>query len=303
MPDDTHGGEAVHSHDHHNYKSVALNRLAWSLAITVAVMALEIAGGIWTNSMALISDAGHMLTHAFALAVSMFGILIARRPPCHHTTYGMLRAEVLAALVNGLFLVVVAVWIVVEAFERLLNPAPILSGHMLWIATVGLAASAASILLLHGSRRKDLNIGAVFIHMIGDAVSSVAIVAAAVVIAFTGWTWLDPAISIGIAVWIVAWAAGLLKETARVLLEMAPKGRNVHDIVHGLKEHFPAILDTHNEHVWTITQDVIVFTAHIKVDISRVPEGDANQWLDRVEQWLAEHYHVAECTIQMEPTD
>ncbi len=290
-----HSDHAEHDpgHGHHSYKGVALRRLMWSLAITTVVMIVEVVGGLLSGSIALVSDAGHMLTHAFAIAVSMFGILIARRPPCHHRTFGLLRAEVLAALVNGLFLIANPQFEVGDWVEW--------SDKELWIAAVGLVVNVVSILLLESSRHGDLNVGAVFVHMVGDAASSVAIVIAAVVIYFTDMVWIDPVISIGIALWIAVWATGLLRDTARVLLEMAPKGRDVEEIVEGLKQHFPAIVDSHNEHVWTITQDVIVFTAHIVVDMEQLPEGGANQWLDQVEQWLGEHYHVVESTIQMEP--
>ena len=269
------------------------------MGITGVVMLIEAAGGWISGSIALISDAGHMLTHGFAIAVSMFGILIARRPPCHHRTFGLLRAEVLAAFINSLFLLLITVWIVYEAIERFINPIEILTGQMLAVAVLGLIVNVVSIFLLESSRHGDLNIQSVFLHMIGDAASSIAIVIAAIVIQSTGWLWLDPAVSIGIALLIVIWALGLLKESSRVLLEMAPKGRNVHEISHALRERFPMIVETSREHIWMVTQEVIVFTAHLGVAPSRMTEDDQGVWIGQVKDWLAEEFHITESTLQL----
>ncbi len=290
-----------HGHDHdHNYKGVALQRLGWSLGITLVAMFLEIAGGYISGSIALISDAGHMLTHAFAITVSMFGIIIARRPRCHHRTFGLLRAEVLAALINGLFLMLVAIWIVVESYGRFVQPREIITGQMLLVAIIGLIVNIVSIFLLRGNREGDLNVQSVFMHMIGDAASSVAIIFVAIVIRYTQWNWLDPAISVLIAILIGIWAVGLLRESARVLLEMAPKGRNVHQITRAMCKKFPAIIGTDNEHVWTITQELIVFSAHIKVDATQIDSAALSDWLHEVEHWLADEFDVAESTLQVE---
>ena len=291
-----------HDHDHsHDYKSVAFTRLGWSLSITAVVMVVEVIGGWLSGSIALVSDAGHMLTHAFAIGVSMFGILVARRPACHHRTFGLMRAEVIAALVDGLFLVAVSGWIVFESVHRMMDPVPILTVHMLLIACLGLLVNIVSIFLLEGSRHGDLNVRSVFMHMVGDAASSVAIVISAFVIGATNWLWIDPAISIGIALWIVVWAYGLLKESARVLLEMAPKGRNVHEICGTMREAFPEVASTEREHVWMVNQEIIVFTAWLHVDMTNPALEDVAVWLARVEEWLGEEFNIAESTIQVLP--
>jgi cobalt-zinc-cadmium efflux system protein len=302
MHEHNHANTHEHNHDHghsHDYKGVALQRLGLSLGITVVVMFVEVAGGWYSGSIALISDAGHMLTHAFAIAVSIFGILMARQPVCHHRTFGMLRAEVLAAFINGIFLLGVSAWIIIESIERFMNPQSLLTMQMLMVALLGLAVNIFSIFLLQGSRHNDLNIRSVFMHMIGDAASSVAIVIAAVVIRYTSWNWLDPAVSLLIALWIAVWALGLLKESARILLEMAPRGQFVHDISDAMRERFPAILETSHEHVWTITESVIVFSAHLLVDGDRLQRQGCNDWLETVEQWLAHEYKVTESTLQV----
>ena len=298
--DHTHG----HGHDHgHNraYKTLTVRRLGWSLVITATAMVIEFAGGLLTGSVALLSDAGHMLTHAFALGIAIAGILVARLPACHHRTFGLLRAEVVAAFVNALFLLAITGWIAVEAVLRLLDPQPILTPHMLGVALFGLVVNVASVFLIKGSHHGDINVQSVLAHMVADAASSVAIVAAAVVIGYTGWLWLDPLVAMGIGLLIVVWAFGLLRESLRVLLEMAPKGRNVHDMVAALREQFPAIIDTQHEHLWTITPEVVVFSAHLTVDPSRLDprQAEYREWQDSVAVWLEKTFNVRESTLQV----
>ena len=299
-----HQNDENHDHGHHHghaYKKLTVRRLGWSLAITAAAMVIELVGGLLAGSVALVSDAGHMLTHAFALGIAIAGILVARLPACHHRTFGLLRAEVVAAFVNALFLLAISVWIAVEAVHRLLDPQPILTLHMLAVALFGLIVNVASIFLIEGSRHGDLNVQSVFAHMIADAASSVAIVVAAVVIYYTGWLWLDPLVAMGISLLIVVWAFELLRESLRVLLEMAPKGRNVHDILSALREQFPAVIDTRHEHLWTITPEVVLFSAHLTVDASRLdPQaGNYQDWQDSVAAWLEENFGIRESTLQV----
>ena len=293
-----------HGHDHghdHAYKTLTVRRLGWSLVITAGAMVIEFVGGLLTGSVALVSDAGHMLTHAFALGIAIAGILVARLPACHHRTFGLLRAEVVAAFVNAMFLLAISVWIAIEAVGRLLDPQPILTQHMLGVAVFGLIVNLASVFLIEGSRHGDINVQSVFAHMIADAASSVAIVVAAIVIAYTGWLWLDPLVAMGIGLLIVVWAWGLLRESLRVLLEMAPKGRNIHHIVSALREQFPAIIDTQHEHLWTITPEVVVFSAHVTVDPSRVDprQAEYRDWQDSVSVWLEKRFDVRESTLQV----
>jgi cobalt-zinc-cadmium efflux system protein len=279
-----------------------MNRLGWSLGITAVVMIAEFIGGWLSGSIALISDAAHMFTHAIALGISMSGILIARKPVCHHRTFGLLRAEVVAAFVNGLLLLVATVWIVIESIDRILHPQPILTIHMLTVAILGLAVNVVSIFLLEGSRKGDMNVHSVFLHMVSDAASSVAIVVAAVVIRFTNWVWLDPAVSIGIAFLILLWAGSLLSDSLRVLLEMAPKGHDIMTITDAMTIRFPEIIETQNEHIWTITPSIIVFTAHLVVDGRKVQSHQINEWLEQIEHWLKATFDVSESTLQVKLT-
>jgi cobalt-zinc-cadmium efflux system protein len=299
--DSTHDA-AAHGHEHGHgadYKSLTARRLGWSLAITTVAMGVEFVGGWLTGSVALVSDAVHMLTHAFAIGIGLVGIVVARRPRCHHRTFGLLRAEVVAAFVNALFLLALTVWIVVEAVDRLIHPSEIVTLHMIIVAVFGLLVNLASVFLIEGSREGDMNVQAVFMHLVADAASSVAIVLAAVVIHFTEWTWLDPLVAMGIGALILVWAVGLTRDSLRVLLEMAPKGKNVEEIVSALRQAFPRIVDTDHEHVWTITPNVIVFSAHLSVSPDGIGPESANAWVQKVGRWLHAHYAVRESTLQV----
>ncbi|MCX6663929.1 MAG: cation diffusion facilitator family transporter, partial [Euryarchaeota archaeon] len=223
------------------YRYVEQKKLILSLSITVITMIVELMGGYLTNSMALLSDAGHMFTHAFALIIGLVAIIIARKPPCHHRTFGLYRAEVLAAFVNGLFLIVVVGLIVYEAVLRILHPIEILGLEMLLIAFVGLAVNIASIMILRGTQKENLNIRSVFYHMFADVISSIGIVIAALVIMYTGWTFIDPFVSIGISIVILFWAWSVLKDSTRILLETAPKGLDIDMISEDLKNNFSEI--------------------------------------------------------------
>jgi cobalt-zinc-cadmium efflux system protein len=280
------------------YRSVEERKLTLSLVITLIVMIVEIAGGLLTSSIALISDAGHMFTHCFALAISLVAIRIARRPPCHHRTFGLYRAEVLAAFINGLFLLMIVALMVYEAVLRIIQPREVLGLQMLGVALIGLAVNVASILILHGISREDLNVRAVFYHMVADAASSVGIVVAAIVILYTGWDILDPIVSLGISAIIIHWAWGILRESTKVLLEIAPTGLNIDIISDDLKESFPEIKELLNVHLWTITAGMNVFSAHVTLD--NIHDAIEQQNLiTRMHNHLSETYRIIECTIQI----
>jgi cobalt-zinc-cadmium efflux system protein len=280
------------------YRHVEQKKLILSLSITVVTMVLELIGGYITNSMALLSDASHMFTHAFALVIGLAAIIIARKPPCHHQTFGLYRAEVLAAFINGLFLIVVVGLIVYEAILRLLHPIEILGLEMLLIAFIGLIVNVASILILRGAHKENLNIRSVFYHMFADAISSVGIVIAALVIMYTHWTFIDPFVSIGISVIILVWAWGVLKDSTRILLETAPKGLDIDMISTDLKNNFSEIRALHNVHLWSITPDIVVFSAHVQIDSSKVAAKQEDV-ISKINDYLLQKYNIIECTIQI----
>ncbi|UCC20972.1 MAG: cation transporter [Promethearchaeota archaeon] len=284
------------------FRSVERKRLILSLTITTIVMVIEIIGGFVTNSIALISDAGHMFTHAFAIGISLLANVIARRPPCHHKTFGLYRAEVLAAFINGLFLIPIVGVIIYEAILRFLNPQEIFGFYMLIVAFIGLAVNITSILILQSQRNSSLNVKSVFYHMIADAASSIGIVIAAFIIMFTGVVILDPIVSLGISIVIIYWAYGILKESVRILLEMAPKGMNVDTITNDLKKKFPEILELYDAHLWTIIPDMLIYSAHVKLK-KNIAIGNQEDLLIKINDYLSKNYKIIESTIQIMPID
>ena len=280
------------------YRNRGQKRLVLSLSITTSVMIIELIGGYLTNSIALLSDAGHMFTHSFAIIIGLVAILIAKKPPCHHRTFGLFRAEVLAAFINGLFLLLVVGIIIYEAFQRIINPVDILGFEMLIIAFIGLAVNIASIIILHGSHKHSLNIRSVFYHMIADAVSSIGIIIAALIILLTGWNIIDPLVSVGISILIIIWAWRILKDSTKILLETAPKGLDIDVISNELKKEFPEIDELFNVHIWTIIPEMIVFSAHLtlKKDKKIV---DKENFILKINTYLKEKYNIIESTIQI----
>jgi len=294
MSHNHHGGNQ-HSHIF-EFRTVEKRKLILSLSITVVVLVIEFIGGILTRSIALISDAGHMFTHCFAIGISLGAIYIAQRPPCHHITFGLYRAEVLAALVNGIFLLVIVFVIIYEAIERLLYPVEIFGFGMLSIGIIGLCVNLISVYILRGSQKSNLNVRSVFYHMIADAAASVGVVIAAIVIYYTGFYLLDPIVSFGISIIIIIWAYGILKESSRILLEIAPKGYDSDTIAKDLKARFPQIKDVFGSHIWAITLDMYIYYAHI----SFKSEKDQNNTVRKINEYLSNKYHIIESTIQID---
>jgi len=290
--------QGEHANHLFQFRSVARKRLILSLTITLTVMFLEILGGIITNSIALLSDAGHMFTHAFAIGISLLAIFIARKPPCHHKTFGLYRAEVLAAFINGIFLIPVVGLIMYEAVIRFLNPLEIDGIYMFIIALIGLSVNVTSIAILQGSQNSNLNVKSVFYHMIADAASSIGIVIVSIIIIYSGWTFLDPIISVGISLVILYWAWNILKESTRILLEMTPRGLNIDTISEDLKKNFDEISEILHIHLWTITPDMLIFSAHMKL----TNEGNVDSSEDviaKINNFLLEKYKILESTIQI----
>ncbi|MFW9782496.1 MAG: cation diffusion facilitator family transporter [Candidatus Heimdallarchaeota archaeon] len=280
------------------YRLIEKRKLVLSLLITSTVMILEIFGGIITNSIALLSDAGHMFTHSFAIGISLLAIIIARKPPCHHKTFGLYRAEVLAAFINGLFLIPIVGIMVYEAILRFINPQEVFGFYMLIIALIGLSVNITSVLILRGSQRNNLNVKSVFYHMIADAASSIGIVIASIIISYTGFNFLDPLVSLGISVIILYWAWSVLRESTRILLEMAPKGMNIDIIREELKENFQEVIDLYNAHLWTITPDMLVFSAYLKVD-DNILNSNQGDLVSKIKNYLNEKYNIIESTLQL----
>ncbi len=289
----------VHQHGHsHDVRDMKKSRLGWAIAINVIIMICEAGGGIYSNSLALLSDAGHMLTHVFALGMSYFAISLTAKPADNWKTFGYYRAEVLAAFVNGIFLVIVTGFIVYEAVYLMMKPEPIKTIEMVIIAFVGLAANLSSIFLLSSSTKGDLNIKSAFVHVIGDAVSSIVVLAGAVVIYYTGNYIVDPFLSIFISILILIWGGRLLAESAHILLESTPKDIDVLEIPQVLKKELPEIIEVHDIHVWVLTSSLYCATMHIILNDIRI--SGTKDILEKIQDLLHDRFHIEHANIQFE---
>lgn len=294
----SHDEHAGHSHSHVDLTSQAnQRRLILALVITAAIFVVEVVGGIISGSLALLSDAGHMLTDTLALGLALVALRLARRAPTSTRTFGLYRAEIMAALTNGAILVLVAAYIVYEAYHRLFEPPEVKSGLMLIIAIIGLIANGVGIAILHGGSRHNLNIRGAFWHMLSDAISSVGVIIAAVIISFTGWNIVDPIVSLAITIMILRGAIALLWESSNILLEAVPKHVDIDRIVDEVKS-IAGAKDMHDVHVWTITSGVYALSAHVLTDDRHI--GECRHIVDEIADLLWEKYSIGHTTLQLE---
>ena len=285
------------SHGHATRRVESRRRLYITVVLTAVTFVAEVVGGVLTNSLALLSDAGHMFTHLLALGVSLAAAVLADRPATERRTYGLNRIEILAALFNGATLFVISIVIFYEAYERFLEPVPIATGPMLVIAIIGLVVNLVSARVLHGSHKHDINVRAAFVHLLTDTFSSVAVIAGAVVIAFTGWTVLDAILSVLICAVILLWAFKLVWESVDILLEATPRDVDMQSVIEGLCQ-IPGVKDIHHLHVWTITSGMYALSAHIDVDDIRVSETE--NLAEHAEKLLRKEFHINHATFQFE---
>ncbi len=242
----------------------ATRRLWIVLAVTTVFMVVEAAGGWVSGSLALLADAGHMLTDVGALSLSLLTAWIARRPADDRNTYGYLRWEILAALINGAALIVIAVWVVVEAVHRVGNPQPVRGGLLLVVAAAGLVANLVALAVLHGAHQHNLNTRGAYLHVLGDVLGSVAALVAGVVILRTGWMPIDPILSVLMALVILGGAWRLIRECTNVLLEAVPSGVSMTE-VQGRMLEVDGVSAVHDLHVWTVTSGVVAMSGHAVV--------------------------------------
>jgi cobalt-zinc-cadmium efflux system protein len=244
--------------------SVRLPRLRLVLVLTASFMVVEAAGGWISGSLALLADAGHKLTDVGALTLSLLTTWIAQRPADASKTYGYLRWEILAALVNGAALFGIATWVVVEAVQRIQQPQPIRTGLFLTVAALGLVVNLVSLRVLHGSRHGSLNVRGAYLHVLGDAFGSVGALAAAGIIALTGWTLADPIMSIVLSLLILVGALRLLRESTDILLESVPGHVSVAEVQRRMLA-VPGVSAVHDLHVWTVTTGMVAMSGHAVV--------------------------------------
>ena len=269
-------------------------RLLVVLGITAVFMIAEIVGGILSNSLALLADAGHMFTDVGALGLSAFAMHLARRPPTEKRTYGYARLEILAALVNGATLLLIAGLIIWEAWERLHEPVSIDGAVMLTVATLGLAVNAAGAFLLHSHSHHNLNVRGAYLHVLGDLLGSVGAIAAGIVVLTTGWTPADPIISVVIALLILLSAWNLMREATDVLLESVPAHLDLSAILDALRA-VPDLDEVHDVHVWTLTSGFVALSGHGVID----DPGQSTSVLEEVRARMR-RFGIEHVTFQIE---
>lgn len=269
--------------------------LAIALAITFLYFVVEVAGGILTNSLALLSDAGHMLSDIAALGLSLVAFQISKRPATSKRTFGYHRFEIVAALVNGLVLWLIVGVIFHEAYQRFFTPPEVQSLGMLIIATIGLGVNIAAGLILYRSHHKSLNVHSAFLHVVGDALGSVGAIIAALVMLSTGWYLADPLISFLIGGLILYTSWGLIKESADILMQSVPREISLDEVQNSM-ESVSGVLKIHDLHVWAVTSGVFTLSAHAVIN----GDNDFHQVLSELEKALSEKFDIRHTTIQLE---
>jgi cobalt-zinc-cadmium efflux system protein len=270
-------------------------RLQWALAISAVYFVAELVAGFLTNSLALISDAGHMLSDIGALALSLFAFRVARRPATHHSTFGYHRAEILAALFNGLTLWLIVGVIFAAAYNRIFNPPAVESFGMIVVAALGLAVNVAAAAILHAGHSHNLNMRGAFMHVASDAIGSLGAIAAGVIMLTTGWYLADPLISVVIGALILFSSWSLVKDSLSVLMQTVPKGIRLDDVRQTI-EAVDGVHKVHDLHVWAVTSDIYTLSAHAVVENG----GDFHQVLNGIEATLKERFNIEHTTIQLE---
>ncbi len=283
----------AHGHDH--ARSASRRALGIALALTASYTVVEVVGGILTGSLALLADAVHMLSDNVALGVALFAVWLATRPATPERTYGYKRAEVLAALANGVALVALAIWIFVAAFQRFDDPPEILGGWMLAIALVGVGVNVAAGVVLARARVHSLNVEAALRHVFADVLGSLGVVVAAVVILATGWLEIDPLVSVLIGVLVLASSWSILRDSTAILLEGAPRGIDTRAVGERLAAS-PGVVEVHDLHIWTITSGFSALSAHVLVGRGEDCHGRRRE-LERV---LEEEFGIEHTTLQVD---
>lgn len=285
-------------HGHHHFDPSGNKKgLMIALIITVGIMFLEFFGGLLTNSLALLSDSGHMLNDASSLALSLVAVWFATKPASPNKTYGFHRFEILAALLNGVTLFVVAGFIIVEAYGRFFEPPTVASGSMMLIACIGLLANVASAwsLMRKGDVKNNINLRSAYLHVLGDALGSVGAIVAGLVMMIFGWYIADPIISVLVALLILRGAYGIIKHTVHVLMEGTPITVNPSE-VKAVLENIEGVINVHDLHIWTITSGLDSLSCHLLIK----DQEDDQRILQQAIQLIAERFKILHTTIQIE---
>ncbi len=289
----SHGEGAHGEHDHG--RGADQRALAVVFVLTATFMVVEAIGGLVTGSLALLADAGHMLSDAFSLGLALFAVWLAGRPATPNRSFGYKRAEILAALVNGATLVAISIWIFVEAYQRLWQPPEILGGWMLAVATLGLLVNVAGVLILSRSGGESLNLQGAMRHVLADVLGSAGAIVAALVILTTGWRYADLLVSALIGLLVLASSWRLLRESTNILLEGTPRGVDAEEVGRKMAGA-PGIQEVHDLHIWTITSGFPALAAHVLVD----HHEDCHARRRELEELLKQEYSIEHTTLQVD---
>ncbi|MEJ7584648.1 MAG: cation diffusion facilitator family transporter [Acidimicrobiales bacterium] len=295
------GSSGGHNHSHASIRSGERHkgRLAAAFGLLAVFMVVEFVAGLWSNSLALLSDAGHMLTDVLGLGMALAAIQVASRgTDRRHRTFGLYRLEILAALANAVLLCAVAIYVLVEAIGRFDNAPEVLGIPMLVVASLGLAANLVAFLLLRAGSKESLNVEGAYLEVLSDTIGSVGVIIAAIVLQVTGWTWVDPVVGVGIGLWILPRTWRLGAHAVRILVQAAPPGVDLDSMQTDLSA-VSGVVDVHDLHVWTLTSDMEVASAHLMVRSS----ADSHRVLDEAREVLQDRYGIGHATLQVEPED
>jgi cobalt-zinc-cadmium efflux system protein len=296
----------AHAHDHasgghdHHHGSAGeggnRRRVLVAAILTSGFMVVEAVGGLLTGSLALLADAGHMLTDAVALVLAYVAYRVSERPGTSRMTYGFDRLKILVAYTNGLTVLGIAAWIVVEAVQRFLAPGPVLGGPMLAIALAGLLVNLIVFAVLHGGDRESLNLRGAILHVVGDLLGSVAAILAAAIILLTGWLPADPLLSVLVALLLVGSAWRLMRESGMILLEASPGHVDRNEVALDLERNTQGVADVHHMHVWTLDGRQLMATLHARLQ----PGADAEAAIAAIKSRLAQAHNIGHATVEVE---
>ncbi|HEY9017911.1 cation diffusion facilitator family transporter [Thiomicrospira sp.] len=292
----------MHSHPspHHSHTAKPnqknQRKIIIAAILTFTYMTVEVVGGIWVNSVALIADGMHMLTDSIALVIAWWGFHIAQKPATERMTFGYMRAQILTAFVNGAALLLISAGIVAMAIERMFNPHEVMGAEMFIIAIIGLGINLTVFIMLHSGDQQNLNMRGATLHFMGDTLASIAVITAAIIIYFSGWNIVDPILSILVACIIAFNAFKLTRSAATILLEGVPAGYEIQAIKDDLAERFPYLEQIHHIHLWAIAEQQVMMTLHAKTDLSHIND----ETLFEIKTYLNDHHAVHHVTLQLE---
>lgn len=283
-----------HSHDH--VAGANTRMLGWALALTATFLVVEVAGGLYFNSLALLSDAGHMLTDVAALAIALLAIRLGAKPPDERRTFGYRRSEILAATFNALMLFAIAIYVFVEAIDRFRDPQPVQSWGMMVVAAVGLVVNLVAMRMLVAGKEASFNVKGAYLEVWADMIGSVGVIIGAILIRFTGWTWVDPVVAVLIGLWVLPRTWILLRGTVNILLEGVPDGVEIREVRDAV-ESVPGVAGLRQLHVWSISNRENRAAVHILAS----PGSDIGGLQRGIAELLHDRFDIAGSTIQVEP--